>query len=279
MYPNIDKGEIRRTLFTDDAVAISTKYDVWSSALGAYAEDIGADLTLGSVWIISASDHSIWKWVGAATFQKEIAGGDARRIAVDNDGRPWVAAPWGVYRRTTDNPTTGTWEQLRVECTTDVGVGHEAGSLTLAVWVAGCDGLVYKWLGGTSWELDVAAAGVERISVDNIGTPWVIAGGVPYHRRSNNPNADWYDSLGGLATDIAAGSFPYAWRTTQTSASGGYTLEAFDYQEAIGGSNPAPAEWRWIPITGSGVNVAVTNGGEPWITNNIAGNNVFKTTK
>jgi hypothetical protein len=103
----------------------------WQELSGAgCARDIGVGTEPGapdpipSVWIIGCgdSDTAISKYIGGS-WVADLSGGRAVRIAVDDQGVPWVNdSNGGVYRYSTNDPFTGTWSQLP-GLVRDIGIG------------------------------------------------------------------------------------------------------------------------------------------------------------
>jgi hypothetical protein len=84
---------------------------------------VGAD---GSVWITGCSPttggYGIHKWDGSGWPQDSALGG-AVRIAVADDGKPWIVNSSGeIFRRTSADPSVGYWEMLP-GAARDIGIG------------------------------------------------------------------------------------------------------------------------------------------------------------
>jgi hypothetical protein len=266
-YTGTTAGTSKRNLDPDDKVAVSVLHDTVTQITSGIAIDIGASPVVnGAVWALG-TDDTIWKWDGGNGWIHEVANGVAKRIAVDGTGIPWVAAPWGIYRRTSADPNQGTWEQRNGACALDVGVGTVSPTdPSPVVWMVGCNGYVYKF-GGLWWDLDNSWPNptATRIAVDRLGTPWVIgASQVVYHRSSADIAGGAYANLPGGSFDIGVSKFPLAWGVSVFQVANGYQMWAFDYQNAAPG---APAEWTWKQFGLNGAtNITVGPSGEPWWT-------------
>lgn len=92
----------------------------WSPIAGG-ANDVGAGWD-GSVWVIGSGsgDTGIFKFNGSGWDQSS---GGATRIAVGEDGHPWIVTSGGaVFRRTSNSPTEGVWENLSTGAIADIGI-------------------------------------------------------------------------------------------------------------------------------------------------------------
>ena len=290
MYGLIDDGQKKRFLTIDDKVGISALYDTWSAPLPGQARDIAVGGVEGSVWVIGM-DFTIWKWNGSG-FVHEQAGGFGKRIAVDHAGIPWVVSTNGsIWRRTSNDPSTGTWEELPGNgCATDIGVGLQAmcGGLPCigvrSVWVIGCaaspDAGIYRH-NGAGWVRDQSHGLGTRIAVNDKGIPWIVnSAGNIYRYSADDPlTGSWGTPLAGTAIDIGVSKDNYVWVIGTNRVSGGWGVHFLNEQPAGPGSPPAPArgEWVQLPSGGGGTNISVGPNGEPWVVNSF--NNIHKTDK
>jgi peptidoglycan hydrolase-like protein with peptidoglycan-binding domain len=290
MRSGLPNQTIIRTLAIDDRVAVNTWYDAFQGPVTS-AVDVGAGLN-GDVWIVG-TDHMVRKWNGSS-FVTEVLGGDASRIAVAPDGRPWVIAGWGdgsIWRRTTNDPATGAWEPVPGGgCARDIGVGGEGIGLA-SVWVIGCngpgpDGAICKFM-GDGWACSSSGGAAMRITVDDGGKPWVLsANGVIYRYSTNSPfTGTWSVPTGGNSVPstptlaelaISVGNYAFA-----THSFGG-VVDTYQNQPAGPGDKPAPALNQWtrmagISYPGGGKGLAVTPQGEVWLVNNS--NSLYKTVR
>ncbi|WP_235436639.1 tectonin domain-containing protein, partial [Pseudarthrobacter siccitolerans] len=101
--------------------------------------------------------------------------GGAERIAVDNQGLPWVVNNAGKIFRREGNLWIGLPGSAR-----DIGVGANG-----TAWVIGTDPTpgghgIHYWTGNGWQGID---GGAERIAVDNQGLPWVVNNAGKIFRR------------------------------------------------------------------------------------------------
>lgn len=136
MWPATPEGTASHVLSVDDRVAISALYDAWAPA-GRSARHIAvAQTTSGptAAWMVgdgaAPGGYKIWKWNDGP--QWIAADGGAVRIAVEPSGIPWVVNSFNeIFRRTSDSPTTGTWEWVRGSAQ-DIAVGADGSVWPLA---------------------------------------------------------------------------------------------------------------------------------------------------
>jgi hypothetical protein len=286
MYSGLADATIHRELQLDDRVGASSIYDTWQP-IGDDGLDIGVGKN-GDVWRTAASNHAIWKWNPAGSWDLDRTGQLGNSIAVAPDGRPYVVAPNGsIWSRSNNDPLTGTWQELPGGgCARDIGVGVEAGDIDLlpAVWVIGCgadsDTTIWKHISG-AWVQDVSGGWAMRITVDEQGVPWVTAADGRISRYStNSPMTGLWSALPGAAMDIGIGAGNYAWAigTSPDAAGNGWSIHSWNEQPAGPGNKPAPqlGEWRTLPV-GAARTIAVGPKGDPWIIN--TGGYLFKTLK
>ncbi len=138
---------------------------------------IGAD---GSVWIVGSPDknYGVFRWNNSINGWDQALG-NGRRISVDPNGNPWIAAEDGTINKWV--PTkglSGGFETVNGRAK-DIGVGADG-----SVWIIGFKEAdkgfnVYK-LVGDSWE-QVVGAGV-LIDVDANGNPWIANSDMSIYR-------------------------------------------------------------------------------------------------
>ena len=186
-------GAIFRRTTTDPAVA-----NAWTLIDGC-ARDIGVGGTSGSghVWVIGCGTRGdgsqIWKWDGSTWIGNK---GNANKITVGPDGKPWVLTASGrFFRYSTSNPTGGTWELLP-GTSTDLAINQgnylwsigavSSGQENLAVWdeqtMLGTAPAKKEWVqgkrmgvGGPNCALAVGANG-RPFMVDNTGVIFHVRG-------------------------------------------------------------------------------------------------------
>jgi peptidoglycan hydrolase-like protein with peptidoglycan-binding domain len=153
-------------------------------------------------------------------------------------------------------------------CATDIGVSG-TGSTDI-VWIAGCNGGVFKYAGGVTWNQDLGApTNPMAIAVQANGRPWLVrTNGEIYRKNSSSATSGTWTQITGCAQDIGIG--------TNGNATGGngdgtvwvvgcsspgtngalyrFNGTFFDLDAPAGGAPP-----------GVGTRVAVDSGGQPWL--------------
>jgi hypothetical protein len=301
----ITPSGLRRPLTVDDKVAISTLYDSWDQNVPGGARDIAAGASplndVNDVWIIG-TNSAIYKWRGsdALGWAQDQAGGVASRIAVTSpNGIPWVVnAAGSVYRRTTNDPTTGTWQNLPGVLARDIGAGADGSVWIMSLSTQQANSEPFKWngtnpLNGTatgSWQIDGAIQGM-TIAVDAIGRPYALKSDFSTWRRTsgNLGSGSWQPlpnsatlrdiGVGPGATDTSGNHIPYAWAIGPNAVgSGDFSIHVWDEQSFDPNAGPpAPAGAGWIPFGGGAVRITVDKNGNPWVVN--AGGHIYRTTK
>jgi peptidoglycan hydrolase-like protein with peptidoglycan-binding domain len=276
--------QVFRTLSIDDYVAVSVLYNRWQQLPGG-AHDIGAGGVFPNshVWITGTTpdangDFGIYKFNGSGWTQSIGVG---LRIATEADGHAWVVNKAGdIYRRTTSDPTTGTWQLMTFNSKAyDIGVGANG-----SVWIisrtlaSGQDYKILKFDGSGHWNEPSDLGGAVRISVGNDGVPWVVnAGGAIYRRSADSLTGSW-TLLQGSGRDIGANGSNtqnglYAWKIgTQAGAGNGFDFDiaTFNKQDACCASSLPPAQAKngnWLTIPGGAVAISVDATGLPWVVN------------
>ncbi len=132
----------------------------WTNVGSLSATDIGIGAQ-GSVWAIG-QDHLVYLYNPAAGQWAQYPGVTASRIAVNNNGQPWVVTSAGTICQ-----YTGTWTNISAPFTAStLAVGPSN-----AVWALGAlDRSVWKY-NGSGWD-QYKNRGV-ALSVDYAGSPWV----------------------------------------------------------------------------------------------------------
>ena len=270
MYPYVSGQD--QTLDGDDDVGISALYDTWVQLPGV-AKDIGVGAD-GSAWVIGtnpvgSSDFSIHKWNGNGWTQTD---GGAVRIAVGPTGIPWVVNGVGdIYRRTTNSPTSGSWDHLP-GAATDIGVGADGSAwiLTKTHIGAGTDFTIMKWDAGLGAWVQ-ADGGAVRIAVGPTGVPWIVNSvNTIYRRTTNSPTSGTWEVLPGLAKDIGISDGSFAWVIGTVANGSNFSIFTWDEQSQIlysDGSVAAPAERVWTQVPGAATNISVGPNGTPWVVN------------
>jgi peptidoglycan hydrolase-like protein with peptidoglycan-binding domain len=148
---------------------------------GASDVAIGGD---GSVWALgrepATAGYPLFKLVGGA-WSRDLTGRVASRVAVGPGGEPWVVDNWtSVYRRSSADPTTGTWSQLGFGSDIAINVGNYAWMVGLARRAGGSN--VQLWNEQPAippgdaiarW-IEIAGTGASSIAVGPNGAPWVV---------------------------------------------------------------------------------------------------------
>ncbi len=172
-------------------------------APGGAASDIAVSASLGNkAWAIGPTrfgNGAIYAWEGPnnpTVWDLDNAGGAANRIAVDAVGFPHVVnAAGAIFRKTTNNATSGAWAELPAPApgvaAVDIGINNDNAPTNQGdyIWVTGTDGKVYVWdeqqnttLGDAAAESKWIAvpfslsgeAQAKFISVGPNGQPWVV---------------------------------------------------------------------------------------------------------
>jgi hypothetical protein len=262
----LQSGEQRRSLTSDDLLAIKLAYDPWVF-VRSHLSDVSHNA--GRFWGISdgfpdpVADNNVFRMGpnGGAPIDLDNMTGIA--ISVDPDGIPWVVrSNGGIFQRNSaDGPKV--WTQ-KPGCGWDVGAGGPAGAAS--VWVIGCsnspDGLAYRW-NGASWTPDAAGGTGARIAVDSAGIPWLAKrDGRVFRRSSSNPASGSWTQLPGnpTAVDLAVdntGEAIWAFITIQSQG-------IFAWNEQTGGDGDEtgsgfPNRATWIQMGGRGKRVSVRN--------------------
>lgn len=147
----------------------------WSGS--GFQRVAGAAFDIGSgggwVWVIG-TDYRPYYWSGT---QFVGIDGSGVKIAVDATGSPWlVNAAGNVYRRIGGVGAGGSWQQIGLQCASDIGIGANG-----SVWIAGASSVtnghpIFQVYSGDStiWPRfgRIPLAGI-NVSVGPDGRPWV----------------------------------------------------------------------------------------------------------
>jgi len=292
LFWGLGDAVLRRQVKSDDKVGLGTLYDKWFTTGHSFAWDVGAaDTSIsGPVWVVGTTNVTggfrVYKWNGAAdtnNFTADVANRGAIRIAVAANGIPWITDVNGnIFRRTSSDPTTGTWTQVK-GCASDIGAYGNS------VWVVGCTQAtgssgdrLYKWTGSTTcgsscWTKDVNDIGATAIAVRSDGVPWIVGDSDRIFQRSSaDPlSGSWAEtpaSFPGTARDIAFGTnIPYVIGTQ--AVGNAYQVYVYDKQAAIAIATPTGrmtttnAVQDWFPVKGAtaSAGIAATGPEKLWL--------------
>jgi hypothetical protein len=298
MHPGLSVGAIVSTLQAEDKIAISAFYDEWVEAAGggraidiAVADDSSDAGSAADAWIVSTTQRpnnggrEVRKWNGT-TWDLASGGKGAIRVAVSAVGIPWIIDQTGaIFERSSTSVSAGTWQPRGTQCAIDIGVGASGGADQTTTWAIGCQAVpggsnfpIYEWNPGTSQWVLANGAG-KRISVDQLGVPWVTALDNSVWRRTSASalTGTWVAASGRAANDIAAGpigieangggiSYPFIVEP------GSGNIYVWGEQNNTGGNTAIqsfPGFFRpFAPGVGSFISVQLD--GSPWV---IAGDN------
>jgi peptidoglycan hydrolase-like protein with peptidoglycan-binding domain len=290
MYPLLKRNNA--VLYTDDEVGASSLYDTYPQLPGkAFDIGVGKD---NSAWIITrtplagTNEFTIAKfngtdWVSCTDF----AG--AKRIAVDPTGKPWVVNSAGnIFRRTTNSPTSGSFQFVGGLAAKDIAISQENGYV-YAIQAGAGNQQVFKftpkYVNGVltdSWDVVPGSPYANRVSAGAYGGPWLVD---EYGSTFRQLTYNSWEQVSGRVFDIAVGcekvggpatlmGIDYAWSVA--SSSGQVSLAAWDDQPAtsVGLGAPLIKGWvtgnQWTPLGAAGTSMALAVGpnAQPWIVNN-----------
>lgn len=254
---------LRRSLTTDDQVAIRAAYGVWRDVGTATDVDVNK---WGTAWKIGttlvAGGFDIHKYNGSGWTS---ADGGAVRIAVDSYGTPWVINSAGtILKRKSTAAGTAGWFTMP-GCGKEIAIGDNN-----SIWLLGCNSVpggygIFRW-NGTGW--DAAAGGATKIAVDENGKPWIVnSSNVAF---SGTVNASWTSWVArpGCARDIDVSQTLYPWIIGCDSQPGGYGIWVWNQQaEASLLGHSAPAREEWVRSDGGATKIAVGAPARPWLIN------------
>jgi peptidoglycan hydrolase-like protein with peptidoglycan-binding domain len=226
---------------------------------------IAASTPVGSMDVQSVALHEIGHAIGllhstvgtqqSVVMNIEFVGSNSQNRSLSSDDKLAISilySPW----------------QNVPGCATDIGVSG-TGS-TDVVWIAGCNGGVFKYAGGVTWNQDLGApANPMAIAVQANGRPWLVrSNGQIYRKNSNSATSGTWTLIPGCAQDIGIG--------TNGNATGGngdgtvwvvgcsppgtngamhrFNGSFFEVDAPAGGAPP-----------GAATRVAVDSGGQPWV--------------
>jgi hypothetical protein len=133
-------------------------------------------------------------------------------------------------------------------CAHDVAIGANGD-----LWVLGCQSgyggyVVQKW-NGSGWDTSGDAVAID-IAIGPTGIPWIVSptGAVLRHTTTNPLTGSWQQIGTGTdtASHISVDPDGYAWKLGVPSG-GNASLALWDEQQALSGSNGAPARAEWYP--------------------------------
>ena len=183
----------------------------WQPVGTASVSDMSANSS-GALWAVAlgpntTSDQPILKWNGNAFVAQSRS---AKRIAVDQQGNPWIVTAAGVLSQWTTQ-----WNDASLKAM-DVAVGANG-----AVWAIGTDSRINQLVNGT-WRA-ISGAGT-RIAVDPSGNPWVVNAGKQIWRW----NGTAWQLLAGAAHDIAISSDGSAFIVSTKRTPGGFEIQQWN---------------------------------------------------
>jgi hypothetical protein len=150
----------------------------WQPQPGS-ARDIG--FGGGTAWVIGNNPvnggYGVWQLQGSAWVSDAFQGGGVR-LAVGNDGQPWVVNSWGaIYQRSSSG-----WNGYPGGAT-DLGIGSDGSAWVIGTTPAAGGGGIYRWIPSLNdwWQVD---GGGSQIAVDSTGMPWVVNSSGAVYRRS-----------------------------------------------------------------------------------------------
>jgi hypothetical protein len=242
------------------------KMPTWKYLPGQLARDIGVGPT-GSVWIIgdqpvgAGTDGVVLQMVpnldGSTSFLPPPDGGGGVRIAVDDQGHPWLVNSFDQIFARGVGGSVG-WQQA-TGLAKDIGVG--VGPPNESVWAIGTNHVgaasdfgVFRFNDfGAGWSpLD---GGGVRIAVDPTGHPWMVNSVGEIYQHTNSGWRNITDISGGRARDIGVGGDGTVWVIGTDNVPGGGT----------------PFQWTgsiWKDVAGGGATqISVDPSGLPWIVN------------
>jgi peptidoglycan hydrolase-like protein with peptidoglycan-binding domain len=255
MFGGLGHNQVK-SLNVDDKIAASTHFDAYQQLPGA-ANDIGVSLGTGEAWIIGTNPvpggFGIYKWNGTSWIRSD---GAASRISVSSDGKPWVVNSAGaIYRRTTNSPTSGSWQRLPGGAT-DIALGAFDHQWIIGTNPAPGGRAIYIWFESLNNWVNIPGGGV-RIGVDGHGFPWVVNDAGAIFRATTSSSQGWWTALPGTAVDIAPVASISVINPTAIDLSYAFVigtdrqLHTWNEQPAGVGTPPAPAQRRWIGMHGT----------------------------
>ena len=221
----------------------------WISLSGISFKTNDAPPAKNSVWLIGTNKtlggYGIYRWNGSSW---DTVPGGAVKVAVDHEGNGWVVTEVGAIVRIDRNTLRGTLMPGPVR---DIGAGNDG-----SVWVIGTNKTpggygIYRW-NGSSW--DAVPAGAVAVAVDKGGNGWVVndVGAIVKFDR----NTLSMTVMPGRARDIGAGNDGSVWIIGTNKTPGGYGIYRWN------GSS-------WGTVPGGAVAVAVDQGGNGWVVNDV----------
>ena len=221
----------------------------WISLSGISFKTNDAPPAKNRVWLIGTNKtlggYGIYRWNGSSW---DTVPGGAVKVAVDHEGNGWVVTEVGAIVRIDRNTLRGTLMPGPVR---DIGAGNDG-----SVWVIGTNKTpggygIYRW-NGSSW--DAVPGGAVAVAVDKGGNGWVVndVGAIVKFDR----NTLSMTVMPGRARDIGAGNDGSVWIIGTNKTPGGYGIYRWN------GSS-------WGTVPGGAVAVAVDQGGNGWVVNDV----------
>jgi peptidoglycan hydrolase-like protein with peptidoglycan-binding domain len=303
MYYGLSPGLERRALTTDDQQGISVLYDTWESITGA-ANDVSINwytnelipATTQYVWHVGSANESdglgkkVYRGSGS-TRELATGGKGATRIAVDHSGRPWIVNSNGqTYRRSSSSASSGTW-QLVAGCARDIaaapGNGGTFPPVNVQVWKIDCTdaadgggGIIKKWDNTLSNWIS-AVEGADRIALDSLGYPWVVARDDSiWQRTSKDPAVMSWIRHGDGGEDVAVSgscaTVPEASNTCWVWVTGTDGFVWLRNLQAGQANTDTPAVDGWWRLNQQATNIAVEKSGRPWVASGASFNRIVK---
>jgi hypothetical protein len=262
----------------DDLGALTHRYRTWVTQPGS-ARDIGHGTN--GAWMIGtnnvAGGSSIYRWTNSGWIE---AGGGAMRVAVGDQA--WVVNNAGqIFRRqgtTSTNPLGTSWQEVGGgQHAIDIGVADGQNAWIIGTEPRGAGGYAIRRYNGSSWP-EVGGAAI-RIAVGEDGSVFVVnLLGQVFRRLGITPTmptgTSWsllpalapniWGNETGVAKDVSVTKNGVAW-VAGTADGNPITFLRNDQPGTTGGTPPAVALNRWIPIPGNATNIASRVVQAPWI--------------
>ena len=119
---------------------------------------------------VPKSDLNIYNWSGSAWNQML---GTAKRISMDNTGKPWVINVYGDVFQWDGS----TWQKRRnggTQGAVDIGCGANGTVAIVTKDVDSYGGRIYTWSGGSTWTEPNSTGRAITLDVDNDGHLWIV---------------------------------------------------------------------------------------------------------
>lgn len=193
--------------------------------------------------------YGIWQWTGSGWTRCCGGGGGGVKIAVDQNGDPWVVNDHNLiwmYDGTAWNQEPG--------LAREIAAGDDGSVYILTTQATGGGYQVAKWNGSSF--APVSPGGLVDLAVGQDGTVW---GANQYNQlweaTVDSSNTPTWTHLPGSGTDVTARDLDHGWVIGTTPQPGGAGMWGWN------GSS-------WSPLPGGAVRIAVDNGtGIVWVVN------------